>query len=726
MGYKRSQHISKRPSTGSKTSKHSGSVRKPKTRQTPKTIRQSSKYLAIAAIAVVIIAIGAYYLLNNTTAKNWQTTSNTSAKVGNPAPNFKLPSLNGDYIELSSYKGKKVFIYLWSSNCHLDKINLYHINDHCQNNNENLEIITVNISDSKSGILEYMNKYEFSFLVVMDLKYEMFKNYGLMPTTPTSILVDDKGIIAAIKVGTFDNKNEMLCFINNSRCSRTDTDPPVISNATIFNITDRSAVINWTTSEDATGTARCISKDNDYHTAFSTTSKNKTHSLRIDKLKPETDYSITIISEDANGNKAEIENILQFITLKGRAIGGKIGNYAPDFTMETINGDTVSLDRYPDNKVMIVFLKTLYESTNYQLKFIEKAYQYMPEQKWQIIVVSSAENRQKVLNKLTNCKYTVALDDTGEVTRKFAPSSLQYTYFIDEDGVITDRKSGLFSSSDEILALTIKDPSTLAQFKDKIPPIISDINVADVNETSATIKWNTNEETTGQLQYWINYGDSRNTNLIKERTIDHELTISPLLSGMKYNFIVISKDLAGNEVKSKAGTFNTTPWIPTETEYVRVGNAFIIGADGHRIKLFNNLKAQDPDWETLIEFLKADKTDAIPYVKGRFVCADFAEMLHNNAEKAGIKAAYVCIKLGPSEGYSSGSGHALNAFTVTDKGLIYIDDTGTCAQDSCPRDKDKIAYLKVGDHYIPQSVFPEYRLRWGSMGELLEIESVQW
>jgi hypothetical protein len=101
-------------------------------------------------------------------------------------------------------------------------------------------------------------------------------------------------------------------------------------------------------------------------------------------------------------------------------------------------------------------------------------------------------------------------------------------------------------------------------------------------------------------------------------------------------------------------------------------------------------------------------------------------MLHNNAERAGIKAACVCIVLGPSLEYPKGSGHALNAFDVVEKGIVYIDVTGSCAQDSCPRDRDKIIELKVGKDYIPQSVFAEYGLKWMSAGEILAISAIQW
>jgi len=53
-------------------------------------------------------------------------------------------------------------------------------------------------------------------------------------------------------------------------------------------------------------------------------------------------------------------------------------------------------------------------------------------------------------------------------------------------------------------------------------------------------------------------------------------------------------------------------------------------------------------------------------VVGSFVCADFAETLHNNAEKVGIRVAYVTVN----------GIHALNAFDTTDRGWFTLTMVG--------------------------------------------------
>jgi len=121
-----------------------------------------------------------------------------------------------------------------------------------------------------------------------------------------------------------------------------------------------------------------------------------------------------------------------------------------------------------------------------------------------------------------------------------------------------------------------------------------------------------------------------------------------------------------------------------------------LGGDKQPIRLYENPGARDVDWETLKSFLLRDDTNEQIYRDGShgddaFVCSDFAEMLHNNAEEAGIRAAYVCID------FPSGPGHALNAFHVAEK-TVFIDCTGPRSPSSIGI-SDKGSYIQEGENY---------------------------
>lgn len=123
-----------------------------------------------------------------------------------------------------------------------------------------------------------------------------------------------------------------------------------------------------------------------------------------------------------------------------------------------------------------------------------------------------------------------------------------------------------------------------------------------------------------------------------------------------------------------------------------------VGADGHRITLANNVSARDPSYEELKTFLKADKTDQIPYNYSSFVCADFAETVHNNAEKAGIKAGFVTINFNEIN-----DGHACNVFNTTDNGLVFVDCTGY--RENYFGNCDTIVTMRIGEKYDVKGLF---------------------
>jgi len=78
------------------------------------------------------------------------------------------------------------------------------------------------------------------------------------------------------------------------------------------------------------------------------------------------------------------------------------------------------------------------------------------------------------------------------------------------------------------------------------------------------------------------------------------------------------------------------------------------------------VEVHNPTYKELREFLERDKTDANLYIRGIYMCADFAADVNNNAERQGIRAAYVIIR---ARGWS----HAVVAFETTDRGIIFIE-----------------------------------------------------
>ena len=160
--------------------------------------------------------------------------------------------------------------------------------------------------------------------------------------------------------------------------------------------------------------------------------------------------SILVISSCATppGPKVE-EQVLDVPNLI--EVGSEIGNLAPDFTLQTIDGQSVTLSDFRGKMVMLTFWvmeckECIYELPNIQAIFDEKINGSLV-----VITVNVANNMPDVEEFVNTHKYTfpVLLDLDAEVCidyRHGAPT----TFFIDVNGIIREIKDGTFESREEI------------------------------------------------------------------------------------------------------------------------------------------------------------------------------------------------------------------------------------------------------------------------------------
>ena len=151
-------------------------------------------------------------------------------------------------------------------------------------------------------------------------------------------------------------------------------------------------------------------------------------------------------------------------------------------------------------------------------------------------------------------------------------------------------------------------------------------------------------------------------------------------------------------------TAASEPYVMAPPEFQYYGNPPHVKRQGEHIYLINNANAGNVSFKTLKAFIISDQTDKDLYIPSIQMCGYFAETLHNNAERAGIRAAVVIVE------FEAGlAPHALNAFETTDRGLVYIDCTGARRNPSdfeewlyklfYPMGQDRMAYVVKGKEY---------------------------
>ncbi|WP_257352169.1 peroxiredoxin family protein [Pseudalkalibacillus decolorationis] len=122
----------------------------------------------------------------------------TGIEQGNIAPDFTLQTLEGKKVKLSDYRGKNVIINFWATWCPPCRVEMPHMEDYYQANQENdFTILAVNMTESeksKSDVKSFVNDFGLSFPVVLDVESKVTNTYEVV-AYPTSYFVDKQGVI---------------------------------------------------------------------------------------------------------------------------------------------------------------------------------------------------------------------------------------------------------------------------------------------------------------------------------------------------------------------------------------------------------------------------------------------------------------------------------------------------------------------------------------------------
>jgi YD repeat-containing protein len=115
---------------------------------------------------------------------------------------------------------------------------------------------------------------------------------------------------------------------------------------------------------------------------------------------------------------------------------------------------------------------------------------------------------------------------------------------------------------------------------DTTAPVISNVAAGGITATSATITWNTNENSDSQVEYGHTQAYGQSTTLNPAPVTAHSQGLSGLTSGTLYHYRVKSKDAYGNLAVSDDFTFttatDTTP--PTVTSFSPAAGATNVNA----------------------------------------------------------------------------------------------------------------------------------------------------
>lgn len=117
------------------------------------------------------------------------------------------------------------------------------------------------------------------------------------------------------------------------------------------------------------------------------------------------------------------------------------GDQAPDFTLETLDGETVQLSDYRGQGVFLNFWATYCPPCKEEMPYMESQYQSFKDEGVQVIAVDVAEPRVTVNRFVTkyNLSFPIPMDSNEEVLNAYGVGPIPVTFLINEDGVVVDR-----------------------------------------------------------------------------------------------------------------------------------------------------------------------------------------------------------------------------------------------------------------------------------------------
>lgn len=137
-----------------------------------------------------------------------------STKEGATAPAIKTTStLDGNTFDLASYRGKYVMIDFWGIWCGPCVSEMPTVKAFYEKYNDRLEILGVNSGDKKQRIIDFVNKNEYNWQQVMDVKDSEVDNFVLrynVNAFPTKFIIDPEGKIVKKFVGSGEEAFTLL------------------------------------------------------------------------------------------------------------------------------------------------------------------------------------------------------------------------------------------------------------------------------------------------------------------------------------------------------------------------------------------------------------------------------------------------------------------------------------------------------------------------------------
>jgi len=171
--------------------------------------------------------------------------------------------------------------------------------------------------------------------------------------------------------------------------------------------------------------------------------------MLVSCAKPNTTLTLT---PSLSSKQMPAQESASSTTLLGTA--PEVGSLAPDFTLSTLDGSSVTLSAYRGKPILLNLWATWCGPCRAEMPYLQEVFEEKSGEDLVLLTVNLREDETTVRQFMQTEGYTfmVALDRDGAVGNSYSIRGIPTTFFIDSAGVIRSIHIGSFSNTSQILA----------------------------------------------------------------------------------------------------------------------------------------------------------------------------------------------------------------------------------------------------------------------------------
>ncbi len=132
--------------------------------------------------------------------------------------------------------------------------------------------------------------------------------------------------------------------------------------------------------------------------------------------------------------------------------GTQINNLAPDFQLQSLDGQTISLSDLRGKPVLINFWASWCPPCREEMPYLQEIYEEWTDKGLVVLAINIGESSSTAEEFIQsyNLSFTVLLDTEQDIAQRYNITGIPTTLFIDKDGIIQDKVIGAFQGTAQI------------------------------------------------------------------------------------------------------------------------------------------------------------------------------------------------------------------------------------------------------------------------------------